>query len=66
MKQIIELIYGLFRLPAKAPANGDAILQEIDRQVISAHSHGNILLQMGLYYTKEDVNKEYEYIRQNA
>jgi len=66
MKKILELFSKALRLPAKAPANGEAILQEIDRQVISTHSHGNILLQMGLYYTKADINKEYEYIRQNA
>ena len=56
----------LFRLPAKPPIDGDVGLREVDREVIEQHSHGNILLQCGSYYVKEDVENEKEELRQFA
>lgn len=60
MLKIVSLAFG--RTPR--PRNPDlSIDPDTMRAIVSAHSHGNVRLQDGRYYTKADVDAEYEAVR---
>ena len=44
----------IFKLPSRPPVRVEEAMREIERAVVAEHSHGNILLQMGLYKTRSD------------
>lgn len=48
----------------KAPRNPTlSIDPEVGRRIVASRSHGNVRLQAGLFYTKSDVDAEYERLR---
>lgn len=51
-----------FKAP-EAPADIEKRRRALVSRVVAARSHGNIRLQMGKFYTKEDVNERYEQIK---
>lgn len=59
LRKFIEV----FELPPAPPASTDREHSRIARDVVADRSHGNIPLQQGRYYTKEDVEAEYERVR---
>ena len=60
MLKFISLAFGRTRMP-KAPQL--SIDPDIARAIVAAHSHGNVRLQSGRYYTKADVDAEFEKVR---
>ena len=47
-----------FDLPPSPPASTEADQDRLARATVAERSHGNIPLQLGDYYTKEDLDKE--------
>ena len=47
-----------FSLSEDLPTHSDESTQQLARQVVSRHSHGNIRLQQGKYVTKGELDEE--------
>lgn len=47
-----------FKAPAKPTRKRDSA-----REIVRAHSHGNVRLQMGQYYTKKEVDAKFNRLR---
>lgn len=60
MFKIISLAFG--RTP-KLRTPDMSIDPDMVRSIVSSHSHGNVRLQDGRYYTSADVDAEYEAVR---
>ena len=43
-----------------SPPTPSASLRETDEAVVAARSHGSLLLQMGRFVTKDDLDAEYD------
>lgn len=56
---VIDRLLGTFGAP-HFPDDTPRRHTESENKVISARSHGNVLLQLGKFYTKEDVDVAYE------
>jgi hypothetical protein len=56
-----RIILALSRRPA--PREHTALSGDTVREVVKAHSHGNVRLQWGQYYTRGDVDARAERLR---
>jgi len=63
MTKLIELIKLVLSKPALLEESHQDILPEAIRGIVSARSHGNVRLQEGLFYTKDDVDEQFERVR---
>ena len=57
---LIKLAFSKSTLPEELRQD---ILPDSMQGVVGARSHGNVYLQEGLFYTKADVDEQYESIR---
>ncbi len=60
---MLQFITRALSKPAKPSAPHDASDPQTIRGIVSARSHGNVRLQNGLFYTKKDVDDQYERLR---
>lgn len=60
---MIRKLFSALELPPAPPTNTEADRERLARGVVAERSHGNVLLQRGQYYTKEDIDAEYESVR---
>lgn len=60
---MLKKLISAFELPPPPPSNTEADRERLARGVVAERSHGNVLLQQGKYYTKEDIEAEYENVR---
>lgn len=60
---LLETLRRVFELPPAPPASTETDRERLARSVVAERSHGNILLQQGKYYTKEDLEAECEQVR---
>lgn len=60
---LIRKLISAFELPPAPPTNTEADRERLARGVVAERSHGNVPLQIGKYYTKEDIDAEYETVR---
>ena len=63
MTKLVELIKLAFSKTTVPEELHQDILPETIRGIVSGRSHGNVRLQEGLFYTKEDVDEQYERAR---
>ena len=67
MEIVMEKLLQLLKLSFLKTTVPDELRQEISpeaiRGIVSARSHGNVYLQEGLFYTKEDVDEQFNNIR---
>ncbi len=63
MEKLLELLKLSFFKPAMPDELGHDILPETIRGIVGSRSHGNVYLQEGLFYTKDDVDEQFEEIR---
>lgn len=63
MARLIELIKLAFEQPTMPDEPHKDILPDTIRGIVSARSHGNVRLQEGLFYTKDDVDEQYQRVR---
>ncbi|MET3761086.1 hypothetical protein [Sphingomonas sp. UYEF23] len=57
MFKFVSLAFGQTPKPAYPNLS---IEPETQRAIVAAHSHGNVRLQAGRFYTREDVDAEFE------
>lgn len=60
MFQFLHLAFGA---PAKLAHPDRVIDPAITRKIVAARSHGNVRLQAGLYFTKEDVDAKFSALK---
>jgi len=60
MLKFISLAFGRVPKPREPQVSIDP---QVARNIVATHSHGNVRLQDGRYYTKADVDAEYKKIR---
>jgi hypothetical protein len=67
MEIVMEKLLQLLKLSFLKPTVPDELHQNISpetiRGIVSARSHGNVYLQEGLFYTKEDVDEQFKNIK---
>lgn len=55
---MLDFLLSVFKRPAVTLSKKEAV-----RKVVRARSHGNVRLQMGQYYTKQDVDAKFDRIK---
>ena len=60
MLKAIAIAFGRTPKPRRPELSIDP---ETVRAVVAERSHGNVRLQAGMFYTKDDVDAEYELVR---
>lgn len=64
MTKLLEMLKLVLSKPAMPEEPHKDLLPETIRGIVSARSHGNVRLQEGFFYTKEDVDEQYRRVRQ--
>lgn len=59
---MFEMFKFAFRSP-RLPSDSEAKVRGALKSVVAQRSHGNVRLQKGKYYTKEDTSAEYEQLK---
>ena len=63
MKDMLNFFSLLFARPETPSEPHNGFCEGAVRKIVSAHSHGNVRLQKGLYYTQQDVDARYARLR---
>lgn len=61
--RFVSTFKAAFEVPKVPQQEPEKTCDLIDRVVVGARSHGNMRLQHGLYYTRRDLDAEYDRVR---
>lgn len=59
----LKSIANAFRAPARPKLADAVIAPDVARAIVASRSHGNVRLQDGRFYTKTDIDAEFEALR---